>query len=352
MKSKNNIVLSQNESTDFPNLPFRIVFETFNFDNYDEKFSDIIFKNDSQSVIYNTSVIFARPNFESSQGNKILSINIMKRVENTNKYLVDLLNLRSDLSTDLFNEITNIERLLDDKLAVINAIASKPIPDKDINNIIKWCIKNGYPYSQSNKSLEYYSTGATEKIDNKIEYTIKNSLIKPNVEYKFSLWEFLIDLHILCLVFILINKTKNPDYYICRHLEKQYGSYLIKYNAEKRLDLITKIFSRARLIAVPNFCNIKNEKIFEVNKTTSFDPIIFYTDNAFDLALYIAYFSTMSEYNSIKLCPCCFKYFVPKRRNQKYCYEGRSEKKIGKCYPQLVYKRKQAEKKANHKNET
>ena len=344
MNPENKIMLSNDETTDFPALPFRIAFETFDFDKYDKKISDIILKDNTQKVIHNALVISASPDIKNSQRNNTLSIDIIKRVENTNKFLVGLLNLRLKLSDNLFNEITDINRLLYDMPVVINEMASKTIPDKDINFIIKWCVKNGYPYSLDNKSLAYYSTGVSKKSNTEIEYTLKNTLIKPNIEYKFSLWEFLIDLHILCLVFILMNETINPDYNICGNLKTQYSSYITRYEKEERLDLITKIFSNVRLVAVPNFSDIKNEQPLEVYKKTNYEPMLFYAENAFDLALYIAYLSTRSEYKPIKLCPCCFEYFVPTRQNQKYCYIGRKNNRGGKCYPQLVYKRKQAQK--------
>lgn len=51
-------------------------------------------------------------------------------------------------------------------------------------------------------------------------------------------------------------------------------------------------------------------------------PVMFSAENVFDLAMYILFFFMKFDESTIKQCPICKKFFVPLRRNQKYCHDN------------------------------
>lgn len=341
MLQKNKVELTNDERMEYPKIPFKIIFETFNFTDYNKNVRDIKFDNTTNTTINDAAVISAKPDIKNEHKESTLFLDTRKRVEDTNKFFVNLLNLRVNLSDELFCEFSDIHSLLNIRFDFRNKLESKNISKKDIKAIIKWCVKNGYPYPAENESLNYYKSGNTSHLDNKIEYNLRNTLIKPNVEYYFSVWDFLVQLHILCLAFTIMSETLIPNYDMDRSLKSRYLRYIKDYNEIERLDILREIFFKAKMKAVPDFMNINNESLLINRKTIDYESIVFYAENAFDLALYISYINIKSGYNSIKMCPCCQKYFIPERPNQKYCHNGKNEiSKNGTCYSQLMYKRR------------
>lgn len=205
------------------------------------------------------------------------------------------------------------------------------ISDKDLNLIIKWCKKNGYPFKPT-----------VQKTNN-----LKFSLLIQS-DYKntigFYVWDFIYHLNeIYCafLLYLMITKQgKLPKETVYISLPPEIDNTdwrerkFVKLQNIKDDNYYSKLFeSKYQEITYTTQISIKDDIHLEVK-----------TENLFDAAFYQLANLLDSPESQIKICPICKNYFETQNAKQKYCL---SLNKNGKrtCYSQKSYKRNKAIKK-------
>lgn len=330
------------DETQYIKFPFSFIYEGIYFKEYSLKQSDVCFPTNTSNLIYDATTINAKIPIYLKNKKYIAEYKYKINEINDTKLLVSLLNLKRNLSQELFLEFNTIEELIpiyDNKPNSTTkfifksnfykkGIETKKIKESDIQKIIAWCKEYCYPFTLQN-NFTYSNT--YENSDDEhiiIQHTLRNSLAKPDLCARFWVWEFLLRLQILYSTFVLYVKLNDIS-----NLFDSDKLYFISLSNEKLVELLKKIYSAINIKCVPNFV-CRNKSIS--NKDNSF-PINFYANNIFDLAMYSLFMFMSSKRNTLKQCPLCLQLFVPFRNNQKYCNES-------SCYPQLAYKRKKSSK--------
>lgn len=328
------------DETQYIKFPFSFIYEGLCFREYTLKQLDICFPANTSNLIYGATTISTQIPIELKNKKIIAEYKYkINKIDDTN-LLVSLLNLRRNLSQDLFLDLGTIEDFISIYENKSNNTAKfifksnfykehiepKKVNDSDIQKIITWCKKYGYPFTvQSNFVYSHMDVDLDDEYKT-IKYTLRHSLAKPNLRENFWVWEFLLRLQMLYMTFVLYVKLRDKD-----NLLDSDKLYFIDYTDEQREELLKKIYSTISIKCVPNFISESNFKSYENNNF----PINFYADNVFDLAMYSLFVFMSSKRNTLKQCPLCLQLFVPFRNNQKYCNER-------SCYPQLAYKRRKS----------
>lgn len=281
-------------------------------------------------------------------------------------YLSSLINLRLQLSQEIFNEFADIEHLLlidniSPKKNLNKIMFKRPyviepieISDNDLNLIKQWCEKNGYPFSMRNKINGKNIKSKIISQNQDVIVKFRNSLIYPKNNITFWVWEFLRKLQILYAAFILFYKI--TDSLNLKDIDVT-DTLFENYDNTQCTKLLQKIYSSVNLIGLLDFQQYQRD-----NKNMLMG---YGTANVFDLSIYSLFvFMSMSN-KTLKRCKICQRLFEPKNTRQKYCNTKPCEVDRCKddrrpdcfdyctyktCYPQLFHKRKTSQEKKNNTN--
>ena len=341
----------------YTRLPNNFIYENVMLDNY------------NVSNIDDSYICAELPMLDLESGRKVVDICPQRIKYNDTRIVVKLLNLRKQLSDDLFERFAPIEQLISAQGVRISNTSyantqrghhkqyifkkqsniDTTINNQDVDSIISWCKRNGYPFSYTIydrfRSPEYKKSYFIDENGQKhVQYyttmSIYQKFLKPTVE--FSCWDFLLHLHIFYLSCVFFDKITNAEYKLS---DKDVKGYTNK-QCER---LLNNIYNRIRVKIKLDFTNTNKAPISEL--------ISYSADNIFDFALYSLFlFRTLSS-QEMKQCLICNNYFIPTTKKQKYCRVKPCE--IGKCddylneppcnkdycnkrtcYPQLKHKRK------------
>lgn len=240
--------------------------------------------------------------------------------------LHEMLTLKESLSDQLFEALEKTQFL-------VNCLSQS-----QVNMIIDWCQKNGYPFPVDQKPQRKSKLKELEKIVGNSYYA------------QFDLLAFLKNLREIFDAFKLyqaIASELTAEDYPIRIMKRQTNS---KTPAEQ-LEFVQLLAKK------PNSSEDRNkfigkckelflEKYAERTYTMHLVPdekrllvTEVQTENLFDAAFYQLALLLDSPRTQIKQCPICKRYFEPTRTNQKYCA---TENEYGKptCYAQLLYKQR------------
>ena len=340
----------------YVDLPFTILYSSIKMKKYEIKNMDIKYKNNE---LYGSTVIVGHLPIDKIDNNYYCTLKKETKKITDTAFLVSLINLRQSLPEKLFQEFQDIDTLIriDNNNYTYSAksiFKNRPsksnepsISKKSCRTIISWCNRYIYPYEITPDFIPELldkNFFAAKNFEQKIK--LKNTLTTPQKNVYFWIWDFLMKLHILYLSFILFFKVSGKKESMEALNIKD--MWFNDYTAEQCQKVLQNIYQNILLKAIPNFGDIKKEH-------SHYDaPVMFSAENVFDLAMYILFFFMKFDESTIKQCPICKKFFVPLRRNQKYCHDniiydadgkGRTN---GTCYPQLAFKRKKAREKSNN----
>ena len=236
--------------------------------------------------------------------------------------LCEMLLLREKLSEKLFDALEKTQYL-------VNCLCQN-----QVDMIIKWCQKNGYPYQ------------VEQKPPRKRKLTALANIAEDHYYAQFNLLDFLKDLNEIFCAFklyqVITDSLSEQDYSI-RIMKREHSS---KYTNRELLvfeTLITKEPNdaekercKALLFEKYNGRNFAMQLIPDQERMFVTEV---QTKNLFDAAFYQLALLLDSPKTQIKQCPICKRYFEPTRTNQKYCA---TENEYGKptCYAQLLYKQR------------
>lgn len=193
--------------------------------------------------------------------------------------LCEMLTLRGNLSFELFEHL---------RFRNVN------IKEQDLNTIIKWCKKNGFPFTADFKY----------RPDTKPLFDLQPSIF-------FIVWDFIYQ------------------------LDEIYNAYLLYRRITEQKDELKNKYENTNV----DQCKILFEDMYKKRVFTnqlSFKGSIHWeikTENLFDAAFYQLALLLNEPKKEIRECPICHEYFERKHAKRKYCYNGT-------CYPQLAYKNK------------
>ena len=327
----------------------------------------LLFEDYKVAQIASAESIYIQTNLPKVKAGKNYFIKSTRKIANSDdtRVIIDLLNLRKKLSDELFERFCPIEDLLiwqgkkfgNDRVlesGIFDSVTENneavyifnkkytpdlTISEKDLNHIIVWCIKNGFPYSirellNSHPHLTRLPLGK----NGGCAYQIKKGLLNrkaAEILISFDVWGFLLQLHIFSTSYMLFNKVILNSSTILRG-----------YTQEQCEETPREIYGRINIKTILNFKNTGG------NPTNNY--MTYTTNNIFDLALYSLFLFRSVSGNEISQCPICLEHFVKKRKNQKYCRckpceiglcdEGCNKNKYDDCkrrtcYPQKNYKR-------------
>lgn len=251
--------------------------------------------------------------------------------------LFEMLLLREKLSNQLFDVLANTQYL-------VNCISQE-----QVNTIIKWCQKNGYPFQ------------IDQKPQRKNKFKEMTSIVEDFYCVQFDLLEFLKELNEIYSAFklyqVMTDDLSEEDYSIRIAKVKESSSSSLRKEL-KFVPLITRKPSSEveKKEAVERckslFLEKYNDRSFNMHLIPDRERVFItevQTDNLFDAAFYQLALLLDRPKTQIKQCPLCRRYFQPSRTNQKYC-DTKNENKKPTCYAQLHYKQthsKQKEKRAS-----
>ena len=205
----------------------------------------------------------------------------------TPNLLCAMLSLKERMSVELFDPSIRVR--------------DSNVKKADLDLIIKWCIKNGFPF-------------------------------KPNFEYK-PLGKPLFELQpvIFFMVWDFIERLNQ--------IHNAYWLYqIISGQKEDEIDPKNKYHDMSA-----EKCKILFEEIYQeiqfVNRI-SFKPDVHWevkTENLFDAAFYQLALLLNEPKKSVRVCPLCKIYFERTHANRKYCTDPM-------CYPEKAYKRRRSAK--------
>ncbi len=235
-------------------------------------------------------------------------------------------------SLDLLSSIINLINEFEDnlftspqKLLLIDRLTDRHKVDK----IIKWCVKNGYPF--------------TDRLNN-VDSNNDSKLVKLNLKkyYGFDLKELLVNLndvyclYNICLVLIGIEENiKNPSYISTTN------SYPKDISDYKNINNLTTLEYKNIFEEKYNNLSLKGAITFE---DTDSPYIRLIASNIFEAVTYQIALMLYNPVKEIRFCKRCHKPFEINTRNQRYCHHP--------CTPQNAYaERKRREKQQKNKPE-
>lgn len=235
--------------------------------------------------------------------------------------LYEMLLLREKLSEKLFDALEKTQYL-------VNCLSQN-----QVDMIIKWCQKNGYPYQVEQKQPRKRKLKALANIAEDHYYA------------QFDLLDFLKDLNEIFCAFKLyqvITDSLSEQDYSTRIMKRQHSS---KFTNRELLVFETLIAiepndaekERCKALFFEKY-NGRNFAMQLIPDKERMFIIEVQTESLFDAAFYQLALLLDSPKTQIKQCPICKRYFEPARTNQKYCA---TKDKNGNptCYAQLYYKR-------------
>lgn len=221
--------------------------------------------------------------------------------------LLQMLTLKGELSNHPFELLA---KKYNDKI----------ISDNDLNIIIKWCRKNGYPFKPI----------ITEKTNTPFKL-----MIQPDYKQTigFFIWDFIYSLNEIYGAFLLfqnlVGQDKLPKETVYISLPPKTGPEtewrdreFIKLQDVKKDEFKSLFENKYQEISFTNRISVKDEIHLEVK-----------AESLFDAAFYQLAILLNNHSKEIRICPLCNKYFEVAHANQKYCL-NKNEYGIRTCYPQ------------------
>lgn len=327
------------------NLPITFLYQKPKLENYRfEKDTRFILPN---YEIYPATIIEAELPIVSQHNPYEIKYNMEIIHINDVNLLLSLLNLKRTLSADLFEQFSDLEKLirvdetgkLQKNIFKKNSLDIEPIDIKanDLGLIIKWCKENGYPFSLKPKISAFNIRYAKlERVDNKqyMHLFLKNRFVAPDTHINFWVWEFLRKLHILYSAFLMFYRINGKLFNTEEEIKNNiFSNYSIDYCKQ----ILSRIYATVKLTGILDF------KQYDQNRKSLL--MGYRTADVFELAIYTLFIYMSLSGMSLSQCEICHKYYVPKNKKQKYChtplFDGDTK---GTCYPQLKYKRGKTEK--------
>ena len=235
--------------------------------------------------------------------------------------LMSLLTLKKNLSPELFDNIKS------------KIFWEKNVTDKDIELIIRWCKKNGYPFAPD-KETHYKNQSKNRNMLQKGHSEMQTDCVRVKLE----IYNFIKRLNDIYSLFLIYQSLLG--------FEPDFDTATISYN-ENNLEkfVALKDISKGEYKAI---LENKYQKISLISKISVNNGVHIETmvNDLFDAAFYQLAMLMDEPNKEIRICPLCNQYFEIEDPRQKYCH---NKNKNGKktCYPQKMYKRNRESKKVN-----
>ena len=217
---------------------------------------------------------------------------LLQKTECKDVTLLDsMIDLRTKLSDNTFCEPT---MLLDND--------SELLTEKEIDSIIKWCSRNGYPFEIPYKELEKtYKESEKPK-----KYKLFKKILRDQKRFGFKVGDFLISLNNLYCCYKMYSVLTNEIDSIEEHLflidDTEPFSFIDLYGKTENecKEQFNKQFNK---IALDNSASIDND---------------FVAKSLFDAALYQLALIMYDKEKEIRICICCGHRFAAENKKKKY----------------------------------
>ena len=266
--------------------------------------------------------------------NYLLQKNILQKTKSKDITLLDsMLKLRTRLKDNTFSNPT---MLLDNDSTLLT--------EEEIDTIIKWCSRNGYPFEIPYKEFEKQNKQKKQKKRNLFE-----AITRDQKRFGFKVGDFLISLNNLYCCYKMYSVLSNESDSIKEHLflidDKEPFDSTEQH--DKTVDKCKGLFdSPFEKIALP-YKDLSDEKLtvddykelfkrqfnkIPQDKSASIDND-YVAQSLFDAALYQLALIMYDDEKEIRICKCCRERFVQKKPRAQYC------DKLD-CYPQKHHAQK------------
>ncbi len=235
--------------------------------------------------------------------------------------LLDMLSLRDRLSSELF-DFPHIFIDFDNQ-----------VKSRDLDQIIKFCEKHGYPFAN-----ELNAVISSSKLPRLSRQMLKQISNEKNIQ--FSVYDFIENLNEVYSTYQLSRIIINQSNSITTPV------FTKGFFPEKTLPNVYIDLSKLNLEDCKNLFEIKYKSItFENELLFETKPyFVVKASNLFNAAFYQILLLTYQNEKEIRICPLCNSYFIPRHGNQKYCTVYDSNGKVqGGCYPQKRYKKEKSQ---------
>ena len=226
-------------------------------------------------------------------------------------------------------DVTLLDSMIDLRTKLNDNTFSKPkmllendnslLTEKEIDSIIKWCSRNGYPFEIPYKELEK----TYKESEKPRKYELFKKILRDQKRFGFKVGEFLISLNNLYCCCMMYSVLSNECDSIKEHLflidakEPLRNVELHRITIEECKELFEKQYNK---LVMDSYVSTKDGLHIKTKARSLFDAAMY------QLAL------VMYDYEQeIRICKCCGKPFIQKNRRKKYC-DG--------CSPQKYYARK------------
>ena len=275
------------------------------------KSSDDERSDDGAHYIYEKmgNMILVEMNLETDTKFLLQKEILLQKTECKDVTLLDsMIDLRTKLSDNTFCEPT---KLLDND--------SELLTEKEIDSIIKWCSRNGYPFEIPYKELEKtYKESEKPK-----KYKLFKIILRDQKSFGFKVGDFLISLNNLYCCYKMYSVLSNEidsieeQLFLIDAIEPLRNVELHRITIEECKELFEKQYNK---LVMDSYVSTKDGLHIKTKARSLFDAAMY------QLAL------VMYDYEQeIRICKCCGKPFIQKNRRKKYC---------NGCSPQKNYARK------------
>lgn len=261
-----------------------------------------------------------------------------ERLYKTSELLTEILNLKESLSNELF-DIFGKKSFMHDFI----------INDNDLNSIINWCKKHGFPfkpYFDESIRIKQIINDGKPRLKG-IRFRILEFLFYLNEIYgAYFLYQIITKQDLQPETFAYISVPQAENSLISRDVE--FNRVYSGANDNNYLPLSEIKFKKVCSKEDINKCQVlfenKYKELSFTNKISFSNKGMYITvkaGNLFDAAFYQLALLLNDPSKTFGTCPLCYQIFPKNHANQKYCFNT-------SCYPQKAYKRKKlAEQKNN-----
>ena len=237
--------------------------------------------------------------------------NLSQKTESKDVTLLDsMIDLRTKLSDNTFSE---------PKMLMLLANNSKLLTEKEIDSIIKWCSRNGYPFEIPYKELEK----TYKESEKPRKYELFKKILRDQKRFGFKVSDFLISLNNLYCCYKMYSLLSNEidsieeQLFLIDAIEPLRYVELHRITIEECKELFEKQYNK---LVMDSYVSTKDGLHIKTKARSLFDAAMY------QLALVM-----YDNEQEVRLCKCCGKPFIQKNRRKKYCET---------CSPQKYYAQK------------